>query len=291
MRYGYIGLGDMGSAMAGHLLSTGATVTVFDLNPAAVERAVSQGATAATTAAEVATSSDVISVCVPAAEHVEAVIAGPGGIAEAVHDGVTVLIHSTVHPDTMTWARETAEPWGVSVFDACVAGGGAAADRGELAIFAGGLDQMPGAARALLDIYGTKVIGAGPVGSGAALKIGVNVMTYAQQAAAAAAFELVEGSGADTDALVEAWRHTGQLGALTEQFLPMLSFHLSDITGDLRTYLQSTVSIGQKDLELALALCVDDPRGVAPVVRAVRDAMPSVFGVGDPGPISEEESP
>ncbi len=188
----------------------------------------------------------------------------------------------------MTWARDTAEPWGVSVFDACVAGGGAAADKGELAIFAGGVDQMPEQARALLDVYGTKVIAAGPVGSGAALKIGVNVMTYAQQAAAAAAFELVEGAGADTDALVEAWRHTGQLGALTEQFLPMLSFHLSDITGDLRTYLRSTVSIGQKDLELALELCRPDPRGVVPVVRAVHEAMPTVFGVGDPDPSHEE---
>ncbi len=83
MRYGYIGLGDMGSAMAGHLLSTGATVAVFDLNPAAVERAIAQGADACDSAAEVATASDVVSVCVPAAEHVEAVIAGPGGIAEA----------------------------------------------------------------------------------------------------------------------------------------------------------------------------------------------------------------
>jgi 3-hydroxyisobutyrate dehydrogenase-like beta-hydroxyacid dehydrogenase len=201
-----------------------------------------------------------------------------------------VLIHSTVHPETMTGARDTAAAWGVPVHDACVAGGAAAADKGELAIFAGGIDDMPEAARDLLDIYGSKVIAAGPVGSGAALKIGVNVMTYAQQAAAAAAFELVEGAGADTDALVEAWRHTGQLGALTEQFLPMLSFAPSDVVGDLRTYLQSTVAIGQKDLELARALCRPDPRGVAPVVSAVHDAMPTVFGVGDPDPNPEESA-
>ncbi|MFA9563607.1 MAG: NAD(P)-dependent oxidoreductase [Acidimicrobiales bacterium] len=290
MRYGYIGLGDMGSAMAGHLLSTGAAVTVFDLDAAAVERAVAQGGTAADSAGDVAASSDLVSICVPAAVHIEAVMTGPGGIAEGAHDGLTLLIHSTVHPDTMTWARDTAAPWGVSVFDACVAGGGAAADEGELAVFAGGTDEMPAAARDLLDVYGSKVIAAGPVGSGAALKIGVNVMTYAQQAAAAASFELVEGAGADTDALVEAWRHTGQLGALTERFLPMLSFAPSDIQGDLRTYLQSTVSIAQKDLELALAMCRPDPRNVAPVVSAVHDAMPAVFGVGDPDPSPEESA-
>ena len=290
MRYGYIGLGDMGAAMAGHLLSTGATVTVFDLDAGAVERAVDQGAHAATSSAEVARASDVVSICVPAADHVEAVMTGPDGIGEGAHDGLSVLIHSTVHPDTMTWARDTAAPWRVEVFDACVAGGGAAADDGELAIFAGGTDDMTPSARALLDVYGSKVIAAGPVGSGAALKIGVNVMTYAQQAAAAAAFEVVEGAGAETDALVEAWRHTGQLGTLTERFLPMLGISPAEVHGDLRTYLQSTVSIAQKDLELALALCADDPRGVAPVVDAVHDAMPSVFGVRDPDPSPEESA-
>lgn len=284
MRYGYIGLGDMGSSMAGHLLSTGAAVTVFDLDTAAVERAVGQGAVAAASSAEVARASDVVSICVPAAKHLEAVMNGPGGIAEGAHDGLSVLIHSTVHPDTMTWARDTAAPWGVPVFDTCVAGGGSAAALGELAIFAGGTDEMAPAVRELLDIYGTKVIAAGPVGSGAALKIGVNVMTYAQQAAAAAAFELVEGAGADTDALVDAWRHTGQLGRLTEQFLPMLGISPSDVTGDLRGYLQSTVAIGQKDLELARELCEIDPRGVAGVIDAVHDAMPTVFGVAGPDP-------
>ena len=195
MRYGYIGLGDMGSAMAARLLSTGASVTVFDLDAGAVGRAVELGASAAGSAAEVADASDVVSICVPAAEHIEAVMTGPGGVAEGAHAGLAVLIHSTVHPDTMTWARDQADPWRIAVHDACVAGGGSAAAEGELAIFAGGVDTMDQPVRELLDIYGTKVIAAGPVGSGAALKIGVNVMTYAQFTAAAAAFEIVDGAG------------------------------------------------------------------------------------------------
>jgi hypothetical protein len=70
----------------------------------------------------------------------------------------------------------------------------------------------------------------------------------------------------------------------------MLSFAPSDIQGDLRTYLRSTVSIGQKDLELALELSGADPRHVAPVIRAVHDAMPAVFGLGDPEPSPEESA-
>ena len=51
MSVGYVGLGQMGSAMVGRLLEVGVPVTVFDLDPAAVEEAVAAGATAAASVA------------------------------------------------------------------------------------------------------------------------------------------------------------------------------------------------------------------------------------------------
>ncbi|HJM27638.1 MAG TPA: NAD(P)-binding domain-containing protein, partial [Acidimicrobiales bacterium] len=86
-RYGYIGLGDMGSAMAENLIANSDAVTVFDINPQAVEAAVSLGAHAASNPAEVAAASDVLSICVPAAEHISAVLEGPDGICDGAHDG------------------------------------------------------------------------------------------------------------------------------------------------------------------------------------------------------------
>lgn len=289
---GYIGMGAMGSAMTERLLSCDVDVVVFDVDDAAVERASDLGAVAAASAAGVAASCDIISVCVPAAEHVDAVLDGPAGIVDGAHDGLTVLVHSTVHPDTVAGARDRAAAWGAAVHDACVAGGEHAARAGELAIFAGGHADMAPAVRELLAMYGSKVIDAGPVGAGAALKIGVNVMTYAQQAAARTAIDLVDAAGGSTDALVDAWRHIGQLGRLTEQYLGLLSIPPEHITGELRASLVRTVDIGRKDLALAAELSAAD--GPWQDLLAVLGlAMPEVMGLGpttDPTPTNGASS-
>ncbi len=282
MRYGYIGLGQMGASMAECVLSTGAALTVFDLDERAVVAAVERGATAADSCAAVAAASDIVSVCVPAAPHVEAVMSGPDGIGDGAHDGLVVLIHSTVHPDTMVAARNTAAPWGVAVHDVCVAGGWDAAAAGDLTLFVGGADEMTPGVRDLLGVYGSNVIAAGPVGSGAALKVGCNVMTFAQHAAISAAFDLVTGAGADTDALIEAWRHLGVLGTSVAPFAGGMSLRDEDITGDIRDLLVKMVAIAQKDLELALALGENGRLGPSPVVTAIHDAMPVIYRIAEP---------
>ena len=274
--YGYIGLGDMGSAMAEYLASTGVELVVHDIDPEAVEGLVGHGATAAASAAEVAERVDIVSVCVPAAEHVEAVLSGEHGIADGGRDGQPILVHSTVHPDTITAAHATASAWGGVVFDACVAGGTVNAREGDLAVFAGGADEMPDDVRALLDVYGSKVIEAGPRGSGAALKIAVNVMTYAQSTAAATGHDLVAGAGGDPAALLEAWRHIGMLGELTERYSMLLGMSADDIDDGTAAYLRNQVGIARKDLELALQLGESGP-GRSPFVAAIHRTMPGVY--------------
>lgn len=270
--YGYIGLGMMGSAMAGHLASTGTNLFVHDLDPAPVETLVNAGATAAASAAEVAERCDVVSICVPAAHHIEGVLEAMAGSGRA---GQTILIHSTVHPDTIGAAADTAAAWGARVFDVCVAGGAEAAAKGELAIFVGGLGEMADGARNLLDIYSSKVIDAGPLGSGAALKIAVNVMTYAQFAAAATSHDLVTGYGADPAALLDAWRHIGMLGALTESFAGMLDVPPEHVTGEFAATMRTQVGIAEKDLQLALEL-----GGGSELVASIRSLMPAVYRTG-----------
>ena len=278
-RYGYIGLGMMGSAMAENLIRRGGgAVMVYDLDAAAVDAAVSLGAEAGTSAAEVAQASDVVSICVPAAAHIAAVLTGSGGIVEGAQEGLSVLIHSTVHPDTVHTAHDEAAEWGVAVFDVCVAGGADNARAGTLTVLAGGLDDMSPAAREVLDIYADTVIDAGPVGSGAALKIAVNVMTYAQFAAAAAAHDMVTSTGGERAALLEAWRSVGQLGTLTEQYCALLEIPAEHIRGELSTMLQTQAGIAGKDLALALELG-SIRSGAAAVLEAVRAAMPAVYNV------------
>ena len=279
--YGYIGLGMMGSAMAENLIRHGSgPVTVHDLDPAAVDAAVALGAAAAADAAEVARDSDVVSVCVPAAAHIEAVLSGPGGIVEGAHEALTVLIHSTVHPDTVLAARAAAAEWGVAVFDACVAGGADNARAGSLTVLAGGLADMPAAAREVLDVYAGTLVDAGPVGAGAVLKIAINVMTYAQFAAAATAHDLVASTGGEPAALLESWRFMGQLGALTEQYCALLDIPAEHIQGELRTMLETQSGIAAKDLSLALEVGRIRP-GASALLDALGRVMPAVYNVHD----------
>lgn len=277
-RYGYIGLGMMGSAMAENLIGTGAPVTVHDLVPAAVDRAVAQGATAGSSAADVAANSDVVSICVPAAEHLAAVLDGPGGIAEGAHDGLVVLVHSTVHPDTILEAQATAARWGVAVFDASVAGGDANARAGTQTMLVGGMADMNDATRGLIEIYGETIIDAGPVGAGAALKLAVNVMTYAQFGAAATGYDLITGVGGDPESLWTALRGLGQLGALTDSYRHILGIPAAHITGEFETMLRTQVGIAEKDLSLARSLGETRAR-TGDMLDAIRDSMAALYGV------------
>ncbi len=275
-RYGYIGLGNMGSAMVGHLLSTSASVTVFDLDSDAVDRAVEEGASAASSSAEVARKSDVISVCVPADDHVDEVIDGPDGIKDGATPALTVLVHSTIHPDTVVSAASRAAGWGVAVHDVSVAGGSAAAESGSQTMMVGGLASLDERARALVDIYAGTVIDGGPVGGGAAMKIAFNIMTYSQFAAAAAAHDLLEASGGDTSALIEAWRAAGQLGTLTEQYSALFDLPDEFIGGELLDGLRLQLATAQKDLSLARRLG-EKRTGIDAVLAAVHDAMPAIY--------------
>ena len=77
-KVGYVGLGQMGSAMAGRLLETGVELIVFDLDPETMAEAVGLGAEPAGSTAEVAAFADVVSICVPDAHQVSSVLDGLG---------------------------------------------------------------------------------------------------------------------------------------------------------------------------------------------------------------------
>jgi 3-hydroxyisobutyrate dehydrogenase-like beta-hydroxyacid dehydrogenase len=283
---GYIGLGAMGGAMAGRLAENGFDLQVFDLNPDAIAAAVAKGATAATSGAELAAACEHISICVPDDAAVMEVVSGENGILESCAPGTTIAVHSTVHPDTVRDLAALAEEKEVALFDAGVAGGAAAAEAGDLSIMAGipegGLAET---ARSVLDCCGGAVFEAGAVGAGMAMKVAFNVMTYFQQAALSAANQIVVGEGSDPEQLLAAWRHVGQLGALTERFYPLVTMTPETKVGELGKFLAGNIYLAEKDLDLAASLGRETGRPM-PVVETVRDAMNLVYGM----PTSEGEN-
>ena len=286
---GYIGIGDMGGSMAGWLAQQDEfDVRVFDLSADAVAAVVEKGATAAESGAALAAACDHISICVPNDEIVMDVISGENGILESCNPGTTIAIHSTIHPDTVRDAAALAADHQVIVFDASVGGGTANADKGNLSIMVGVPDSgLTPTARAVLDSCGGVVFEAGGVGTGAAMKVAFNVMTYFQQAAASAAHQIMVGEGADPALLLDGWRHIGQLGALTELFWGILDISADDKGGPIGDFLKGPIYLAEKDLDLAASLGLETGRPM-PVVEAVRDSMNLVYGMPDAA--DEQES-
>ncbi|HWB96791.1 MAG TPA: NAD(P)-binding domain-containing protein, partial [Bryobacteraceae bacterium] len=97
MKIGFLGLGNMGAAMARNLLKAGHTVTAYNRSRARAEALATEGALVAATPAEAAGGEVVISML--ADDHaVEAAVWGPDGILPALARGAVHVSSSTISP-------------------------------------------------------------------------------------------------------------------------------------------------------------------------------------------------
>jgi 3-hydroxyisobutyrate dehydrogenase len=283
IRVGYIGLGDMGGAMASNLAPKGFDAVVFDLNPVVVKELEEGGARGAASCREVGEHAEVLSICVPADAHVEAVLLGPDGALAGMAKGSTIAIHSTVQPETIEKMETAARAQGVHLIDACVSGGRQGALDGELTLMIGGELAAFEAARPVLEAYGTTLLHAGPLGAGAKLKLAVNLMTYINWAAVSESMRLAKASGLDVDVFLDAVRSNGQLSKMQERLA--LGQKMPDEAAASEGY-QSFVTLQMHTAEkdLAHALELGRKSGIAlPTAGVVSQDMARIYRVNDPG--------
>ncbi|MFK7898562.1 MAG: NAD(P)-dependent oxidoreductase [Myxococcota bacterium] len=283
MRVGYIGLGDMGKAMASNLAPKGFDACVFDLNPVPVKALAEAGAKPAGSCREVGEHAEFLSVCVPADAHVEAVLLGPDGALDGMAPGSTVAIHSTVQPDTIEKMSAAAKDRGIDLIDACVTGGSAVAEKGELTLLIGGEAAALEKARPALEAYGTTLLHAGPIGAGARLKLSVNLLTYVNWAAAAESLRLATASGLDPDLFIEAVRSNGQLSDMQLRFYATQKLPAEAIADEtFQKFVTLQMHTAEKDLAHALEL--GRKCGVAlPAAGQVSQDMARIYRVIDEG--------
>ncbi|MCX8003754.1 MAG: NAD(P)-binding domain-containing protein, partial [Burkholderiaceae bacterium] len=120
MNIGYVGLGNMGAALAARL-QLEHPLRVFDLDPAAVRRLVEKGATACSSLQELASSCDVILLCLPTSDHVRRAIFAEDGLAQGLTSAKLIIDQSSGDPSaTRAMAADLAAP-GIDLVDAPVA--------------------------------------------------------------------------------------------------------------------------------------------------------------------------
>src|SRR5262245_50385405 len=173
---GFIGVGNMGNPMAGNVLKQSFPMTVFDLNPKAMENLVQAGAKAAASAAEVVDNSEVVLTSLPASPDVEATYLEPGGLVDRARRDTILIDLSSVLPSTPRKIEPRAKARGVHFLEAPVSGGVSGARAATLAIMVGGDAAPLERVRPVLRAIGPNIFHVGPVGAGNTIKAINNMM-------------------------------------------------------------------------------------------------------------------
>jgi 3-hydroxyisobutyrate dehydrogenase-like beta-hydroxyacid dehydrogenase len=167
-----VGLGAMGSRIAGRLIAAGNEVVVWNRDHTKTEPLTQAGATAAETPAAAAGRVDVVITMVSNPAALRAVTEGEDGVVAGAEDGTVIVQMSTVGPAPVHQLASALPPE-IGLLDAPVLGSTAEAEAGSLHIFVGGDDELVERCSPLLSTLG-QVHHVGPVGAGSAAKLVAN---------------------------------------------------------------------------------------------------------------------
>jgi len=199
MRYGYIGLGNLGGHLAASLIRNGFKVSVHDIDRSLAERHIKAGATWANSPRELAQQADHVFTCLPSPTVSEKVLRQ---ILEGLKPGGTWIENSTNGRDEMKRLAGLAAERGIRTLEAPVTGGVHLAARGEITVLVGGDAELFALHRPALEAIGRKIFHMGPVGSAAVIKVITNMLAFIHLVADAEALMLAKRGGLD---LAQAW--------------------------------------------------------------------------------------
>jgi 3-hydroxyisobutyrate dehydrogenase-like beta-hydroxyacid dehydrogenase len=199
-RVAFLGLGRMGMAMAERVARADGVLTVWNRNPGRAdmlaERLATEAAVTVAASPRQAVSGATVIVSMLSDENaLDAVLSGADGALAGVGPGAVWVEMSTIGPDAVATVAERLRAVGATLVDAPVSGSVDLARSGGLTVMAGGAGSDVERVRPTLDLMAATVLSCGPQGAGAALKLGVNLVVHALNAALSEALVLVERVG------------------------------------------------------------------------------------------------
>ena len=199
MKYGYIGLGNLGGHLAASLQRHGFQLVVHDLDKNLAERHLKAGATWAATPAELGAQVDHVFTCLPSPAVSENVLAS---LLAGLKPGSTWIENSTLGRDEILRLAGVAQKRGINVLEAPVTGGVHLAARGEITVLAAGEVALFEQHKPALQAIGNKLFHMGPLGAAAVIKVITNMLAFIHLVADAEALMLAKRGGLD---LGQAW--------------------------------------------------------------------------------------
>ena len=168
----YIGLGVMGGPIAGHLVTAGHDLTVFNRSKSKAEIwAQKYGGSVAGSPAQAAANADIVISCVGTDDDLASITLGRDGAFAAMAKGSVFIDHTTVSARIARQLAVEGKSRGLHIVDAPVSGGQAGAEKGTLSIMCGGTEAAVLAARPIMEAYASRIVHVGGAGDGQTAKM------------------------------------------------------------------------------------------------------------------------
>ncbi|MCF8043267.1 MAG: NAD(P)-dependent oxidoreductase [Desulfarculaceae bacterium] len=247
----WLGLGNMGSPMAGHLAQAGFSLTVYDVNRKAQDDfAARYPCVAAQSLSQAAQGCQVLITMLPNGDLVRRAVLGENGgesLCESMPPGSVLVDMSSSSPvGTQQLGRDLASR-GIEMLDAPVSGGVSRAVEGTLSILVGGRKEAVDYCRPVLEAMGASIFETGPLGSAHAMKSLNNMLSATGLLAAAEVLLVGKRFGLAPEVMVDVFNaSTGQNNSTKNKFKQFV-FSRSFASG-------FSLELMVKDLGLAMEL-------------------------------------
>ncbi|HZD90708.1 MAG TPA: NAD(P)-dependent oxidoreductase [Pseudolabrys sp.] len=266
MKVGLAGLGAMGAAMAARLIEVDHEVTVWNRTAGKAKPLAEAGAKIAGSPAELAAACDAVITILTDGKAIDDVYNGPNGLLSGEVKGKLFIEMSTVAPKVETDLAPKVRAKGAAMVECPVGGSTAPARKGQLLGLMGAEPEDAQRARPILEQLTRRLEHCGPVGSGAAMKLAINLPLMVAWQAYGEAFAIARGVGWDPkrllDLFVESNGANKALGMRADMIVTMLqgkdpgaaTFTIANGLKDLRTMVETGEALGADMIATKAAL-------------------------------------
>ena len=207
--------------MAAHLAREPFELVVWNRTPSKAEDFIRQHmARMAPTPAEAVKNADAVITCLPSSIEVEAILHGDNGMLDALRKGAVLVDCTSGDPPTSRSIAAELGGRGVDFIDAPVSGGTVAAKSGTLTVMWGGEALVFERVRPVIEAFGKKIVHAGPVGSGDALKAVNNALLAVHILSTAEGLAVLVKAGVDPKVALEVINASSGRSNTSENLIP-----------------------------------------------------------------------
>jgi len=240
-KIGFVGLGLMGSRLIANLISAGFTVIGYDIDPDRVTAFVEAGGKPVDNPVSMAGQADVIMLSLPNSDVVNAVVSQSLKLFEVNCEGLILIDATTADPILSEQLAVQLRKKGIEMLDATISGTPKMCAERDITLMVGGDEENFKKCESIFSALAKKTYYLGKNGSGALMKLIVNLVLGLNRMVLAEGLALGEKAGMDPQRLLEVLKQSAAYSKamdmkggkmIAAEFLPAegkLAFHLKDV--------------------------------------------------------------